>query len=401
MDLLVRLAEPAHVDDPFPLLAWLRENDPLHREADGTYFVSRHVDAVRVLNSTGADFRGAGSPPGEPRNQYQRLLRGVMTSKNPPEHTRLRGPVSRGFTARRVDGLRPAIERLTDRLLDAAEEPLRDGETVDLHGALSVLLPMEVTAELIGVPPADRDEVAALVRAIVPVLSSAKVTESRLAAADDASGGLQAYFHHLIASRARSPRDDLVSALVAVHDEDRLTEEELITTLAGLWIAGFETTASVIDHGVLAMTAYPEELRWLRAGHSEAMLFAEEVLRQQSVVLFVASPRIAARDVELSGGVVPEGAVVRVMPAAANRDPAVFADPDLFLPKRFESDAPPMLSLGHGLHLCLGARLARTEVAVALGRLHSRFPGLVLADRPVRSPSVGLRAIERLPVRLG
>jgi cytochrome P450 len=309
--------------------------------------------------------------------------------------------VSRGFTARRVDGLRPTIERLTDRLLDAAEEPLRDGGTVDLHGALSVLLPMEVTAELIGVPPEDRDAVAALVMAIVLVLANAHASASQLAAADEASGGLQAYFHGLIESRRRSPQDDLVSALVAVRDEERLTEQELITMLAGLWIAGFETTASVIDHGVLAMTTYPDELRWLRAGHSEAMMFAEEVLRQQSVVLFAATPRVAAHDVELSGGVLSEGSIVRAMPAAANRDSAVFAEPDLFTPGRFESEAAPMLSLGHGIHLCLGARLARTEVAVALGKLHRRFPGLVLADPPVRRRSVGLRVIEQLPVRLG
>ncbi|MEV6235680.1 cytochrome P450 [Lentzea sp. NPDC051838] len=397
MDLLERLAEPAHIDDPFPYLAWLRENDPLSLAADGKYYACRHADVVRVLSADG--FRNPEVPPGEPASDYQRMLRGGMTFKNPPEHARLRGPVSRAFTARRVDGLRPAMARITDRLLDVVDEPLRDGGTVDLHGALSVLLPMEVTAELIGVPPEDRDEVAALVRTIVPVLSSATASEQHQAAADDASGLLQTYFQRLIASRAGSPRDDLVSALVTA--EDRLTEEELISTLATLWIAGFETTASVIDHGVLAMTRYPDELRWLRGGHGEAMMFAEEVLRQQSVVLFAAIPRIATHEVELSGGLVPKGAVVRVMPAAANRDPAAFAEPDLFLPGRFESPESPMLSLGHGMHLCVGARLARTEVAVALGKLHARFPGLVLADPPVRSRSVGLRVIEQLPVRLG
>lgn len=396
-DVLARLA--AEIDDPFPVLSWLRRHDPLHRLPDGAYLVSRYAAARQVLDSTGTVFRSPAPAGQPPRHRCLRRLPEMMVLKNPPEHTRLRGLVSRQFTPRRVAGMRASIERTADRLLDAIEEPLRDGETVDLHSTVSWRLPLVVLADLLGVPRADQAELAALVNLIVPATSHAAPGPELLAAADQASEQVEEYFQDLIARRRRQPRADLISDLLAVRQDepDRLSDDELLSMVWGFWLAGFETTAAAIDHGVLAMTGHPVETRWLRRGHGPALRFAEEVLRHQAVIIFSVFGRVATRAVELDGGTVPAGSVVRVALAAANRDPAAFPDPDRFRPGRADS---PVLALGHGIHFCVGAQLARTEIAVALAALATRFPGLVLAARPRRLPSPAVRVLDRLPVRL-
>jgi cytochrome P450 family 114 len=389
MDLLANLA----VEDPFPFLTWLRDNDPLHRTPDGVVFVSRYADVQQVLRGSGSDFLGPAPMADRMPYRFQRRLLRSLALSNPPEHTRSRRAVTRHFTARRVDALLPRMEHITDRLLDDVHERLDRAEPVNLHTALAVPLPLAVMSELLDVPEADRPEIAALVTAIVPVVASHAASTEELEAAERAGDRVEEYFTDLIERRRAAPEDDLISALTtSLADTD-----EVLTSVWGMWVAGFETTATVINHGVLSVVGNPDELRWLRGGHDEAMRFAEEVLRHQSVVVFTTVGRTATRDVRLSSGTVTEGTVVRVMPAAANRDPAAFTEPDLFDPSR---QGPGMLTLGHGIHHCLGAHLARTEVAVALARLHARFPELKLAGAPVHRPNPALRMIEQLMVTL-
>lgn len=177
--------------------------------------------------------------------------------------------------------------------------------------------------------------------------------------------------------------------------------------LWGMLLGGFATTAATIDHAVLAMLAYPEQRHWLQGDAAGVRAFVEEVLRCDAPAMFSSIPRIAQRDIELGGVVIPKNADVRVLIAAGNRDPDAFADPDRFDPARFYGTSPGMstdgkimLSFGHGIHFCLGAQLARVQLAESLPRILARFPTLALAEQPTREPSAFLRTFRALPVRL-
>ncbi|WP_405866090.1 cytochrome P450 [Streptomyces sp. NBC_00005] len=402
-DVFARIAEPEARRDPYPFLRELREKEPVHRTAAGFWLVSSHTDAQAVL--AGAD-RLFASPDRERLEQQfppavehssTAVLMESLPLRNPPEHTRLRRLVAREFTPRRVDTLRARMAEICDRLLDAVEEPLRDGETVDLHAALSEPFTLQVFAELLGVPESDRGWLAETVLDIVAGVTD--VSRELLARADARTDELATYFTELAAARRSDPRGDLVSALVRTHDEDpdRLDERELFGMLWILWIVGFEGTAAALDHAVRALFAHPGTGHWLRQGQPEALAFAEEVLRWSGPELISSVPRIAAEDVVLSGTPIPAGSDVRVVIAAANRDPAAFPDPDRFDPAR---DNSTHLAFGHGIHHCLGAFLVRAELSTALPRLHTRFPELSEGGEPGWRQARVMRMPTDLPVRL-
>lgn len=402
-DVFARIAEPEGRRDPYPFLRELREKEPVHRTAAGFWLVSAHADARTVL--AGADRLFASPDPARLAQQFPPALEHSATAvlmeslplRNPPEHTRLRRLVARDFTPRRVDTLRARMTEICDRLLDAVEEPLRDGETVDLHAALSEPFTLQVFAELLGVPESDRGWLAGTVLDIVSGVTD--VSGELLARADTRTDELATYFTELAAARRREPRDDLVSALVRTHDEDpdQLDERELFGMLWILWIVGFEGTAAALDHAVRALFAHPGEAHRLRGDHAEASAFAEEVLRWTGPELISSVPRIAAEDVVLSGTRIPAGSDVRVVIAAANRDPAAFPDPDRFDPARDNSDH---LAFGHGIHHCLGAFLVRAELSTALPELHTRFPELAEGGNPGWRQARVMRMPTDLPVRL-
>jgi cytochrome P450 len=409
LDLFARLREPETLKDPYPFLAWLRENEPVHVTPQGFYFVSRYADARHILHTS--DTRSLNPAelahyfPTTLKHRSIRQLFETLPGKDGQEHSRLRKAVSPSFTARSVDAMRPRMEEITDRLLDAITEPLRDGETVDLHTTLSLKLPMQLISELIGIPEADLPTLAANVREVIEVqevlatfANVDALPEEKLAAADEACEQLVAYYRDLFAQRRRAPQEDLISTLVSPNDDpDRLDDDELINLIQLVWIAGFETTASGIDHGALTIFDHPDQLHWLRGDHDQAVRFAEETLRYETVTVSTVVPRVTTHDIELSGVTIPEGSNVRMIIGAANRDPEAFPDPDRFDPSR---DASKTLSLGYGIHYCLGAYLTRTEIAVALSKLHKRFPNLVLAADPVHVPAPVIRTMQSLPVRL-
>ncbi|MGF6736164.1 cytochrome P450 [Paraburkholderia youngii] len=413
-DAFAKLASPACIHDPYPFMRWLREHDPVHRGASGIFLVSRHADVYRVLKATGDAFRGPA--PGELARYFPRaatsrslnLLASTLAMKEPPTHTRLRRLVSRDFTVRQIDGLRPSIARITSIRLDGIVQVLERGEVVDLHREFSLVLPMLVFAELFGMTEADIFDLAAGIGAILEGLSP-HASDAQLAAADAASQKVEAYFSALMEEKRETRGQDIVSALVGAHDgdADELSDAELISMLWGMLLGGFATTAATIDHAVLAMLAYPEQRHWLRGNAASVKAFVEEVLRRDAPAMFSSIPRIAQRDIEIGGVVIPKNADVRVLIAAGNRDQHAFADPDRFDPSRFHGTSPGMstegevmLSFGHGIHFCLGAQLARVELAECLPQIDARLPTLALAGEPVREPSVFLRTFRSLPVRL-
>jgi len=319
-----------------------------------------------------------------------------MLNADPPAHTRLRKLVTKAFTARRIAGLRPRVEAITESLLDAVEAELGAGggaETIDLIESFAFPLPVTVICELLGVPARDQAQFRQWSNAIV-------ASEGEPGGFRAAGEAMYYYFTELVAAKRAAPADDLVSALIEARDsEDSLDERELIAMLWLLLIAGHETTTNLIASGTLALLTSPAEADRLRADPSLLPAAVEELLRYVNP-LNHATDRFTLEPVEIGGVTIPAREWVLCGTASANRDPARFGDPDRLDVGR---DAGGHVAFGHGIHYCLGAPLARLEGEVAFGALLSRFPGLALAAGPSAlrwRPSSLIHGLEALPVRL-
>ena len=387
-ELLAELTTMAGREDPYPRYDRLRRISPVVRADDGALVVTRYADGAAVVRD--------GRMGHLPREMLAFIgladwaehpaLRSLFTSVlvlNPPDHTRLRRLVSSTFTARRVQALRPGIERMVGDLLDEM-----DGDT-DFIRTFAFPLPVNVIGELLGVPAADRAPFQSLIRDWTQVLDI--ITPDVLAIADPAAATVRDYLAALTAERRKAPRDDLISALVAVEEEgDRLTEDELLTMAALLFAAGFETTTNLLANGLVALLCNPgQEI-------GDPAVAVEELLRYDGPVQLVS--RVAYEDVDLGGVHVDAGERIVAYLGAGNRDPERFADPQrLDLGRR--DNAP--LSFGGGIHYCLGAPLARLEAQIAFPALRARHPSLSLSGDPERRDSLTLRGYTKLPVGTG
>jgi cytochrome P450 len=326
------------------------------------------------------------------RGEIFEASRHNMLLSDPPDHTRLRRLVARSFTPRQVERLRPAIHDLVDGLLGAMAER---GE-VEFMSEFALPLPMAVIGELVGVPTADRSglqpHVRAAAKSIEPVLAEEE-TDAALAAI----AFLGEYFTALLEERRRQPRDDLLSGLAQARErDDRLTDEEIISTAILLFAAGFETTTNLLGNGLLALLTHPDQLAHWRDDPGVAPSAVEELLRFDSPVQF--NVRCALEPADLLGEPLERGNRIVVLQGAANRDPARFERPDeLDLRRR---DNIPM-SFGWGVHHCLGAPLARMEGEIVFTALVARLPTLeLLTGEPRWRQSFTLRGLLELPLRV-
>ena len=402
VDVLARLFEPDVLDDPGPFFAWLREHLPVHRHRSGSYFVARHADTKWVFQTPLL----RGIEPGEltalfPRMARYRafeLLADSVVHQNPPKHTALRRMLTRDFTVKRVTSLRPAMERACDALFDQIAGRLQDGLVVDLHSELTLPFAQSVVFDLVGIDAADRQELTPLVATVMHSTSPA-ATDEMMTAADAATERIEAVCTALVAQRRARPRDDLVSAFISTHDddEDQFTQDDLMCALWGMWVGGFETVAASLSHAAIMLMRDPGLAHWLRGGPTEVRAYFEETLRYRTVSHFNGAFRIAVEDIELGGLTIPAGSDVRGLPGCANRDPAVFPEPDRFDPSR---DPSAMLGFGHGIHYCVGSNLAKAEGEVLLPRLQARFPTLTLAEPPMYRTSPPILTCDRLAVAL-
>ncbi|MFG2333116.1 cytochrome P450 [Streptomyces sp. NPDC048604] len=376
--------------NPYPYYAKMREAGPVHRVrmTDGTevWLVVGHEEARAALN----DPRLSKSPSVLGLTMLDEELIGPnLLVLDPPDHTRLRKLVAGEFTARRVEGLRPRVQSLTEELVDAMAPAGR----ADLVDALAFPLPIIVICELLGVPAADRDTFRRW--------SNEVVTPSGAGAELEAIEGLAAYLDALVEDkRASAPADDLLSALVRARaeDGDRLSLPELRGLAYLLLIAGHETTVNLIGTTVRALLTHPEQLAAVRAEPELLDGAIEEALRWEGPVE-TATYRFSRESVTLGGTEIPAYQPVLVSLASPGRDPGRFPDPDRFDLRR---DARGHLAFGHGIHYCLGAPLARLEARIAIRTLLDRFPRLELdPDAPAWEwlPGLLMRGVRRLPVR--
>lgn len=383
--LLAELTTMVGREDPYPRYDRLRDIAPLVRADDGALVVTRYADCVAVVRDARLGhmpkhmFGFAGLADWAEHPSLYTLFNSML-ALNPPEHTRLRRLVSGTFTARRVQALRPAIERMVADLLDDLA-----GET-DFVGAFAFPLPVNVIGELLGVPAADRARFQTLIRDWSQVVEV--ITPEVLERADPAAATLREYLGDLAEERRRAPQDDLISALVAAEEAgDRLTHDELVTMAALLFAAGFETTTNLLGNGLVALLRHPEQTI------GDPATAVEELLRYDSPVQLTS--RVAFADVELGGTTVGGGERVVAYLGAGNRDPERFTDPHrLDLNRR--DNAP--LSFGGGIHYCLGAPLARMEAQIAFPALLARFPRLALSGEPQRRDSLSIRGYTSVPV---
>ncbi len=315
-----------------------------------------------------------------------------MLFTDPPDHTRLRGLVSKAFTPRSIGAMGPRVREIVDELLDEIDE---SGE-VDIIDALAFPLPMIVIAEMLGVPAKDRDRFRAWSAPVARTLEPT-ITQDELHNAAEAAKELQAYFEQLIAVRRDAPGEDLMSLLIAAEEEgDSLSQAELLVTLRLLLVAGNETTTNLIANGLLALLDHPEQLARLREQPTLIDSAIDELLRFDSPVQ--TDGRTAIENLEISGHTIRAGEQVLLLLGAANRDPNHFADPEELDIGREDTSH---IAFGRGLHHCLGAPLARLEAAATLQALLARFSRIELAgDRPRFKDHIVLRGLESLPVHL-
>jgi len=325
------------------------------------------------------------------RPEATRYTRTNMLVRDPPDHTRLRRLVSKAFTPRTVEQLRPRVGAIADELLGAVAGR---GE-MDLIDEYAFPLPITVISEMLGVPAADRDRFRDWSDAILAAIPPQPVTP----AASEALEGLRGYMEARFEERRRAPADDLITGLVQAEEAgDKLSREELQGMVYAILLAGYETTAHLIGSGALALLRHPDQLAKLRADPALMPSAVEELLRFCSPAA-TSTLRYAAEDVVVGGVVIPKGDMVLVVITAANRDPARFPSPDSLDITRADNQH---LAFGHGIHYCLGAPLARVEGEIAFETLLRRMPDLRLGVSPEAlawRPSFVLRGLASLPVR--
>jgi cytochrome P450 len=359
--------------DPDPLLTELREHEPVSRVqypyGRACWLVTRYDD-LKVVHTDGRFSRAATIGDDIPRSTpiNVQAQAGSIASMDPPDHVRLRKMVSRSFTVRNAEELRPRTAELAAGLLD---DIAAAGPPADLIEQLAMPLPIAVICELLGVSFADRDKFRRWSQAFITTtpLGAEEITA--------AHGHLLDYLAALVADRRARPADDLLGQLVAVRDGgDTLTEAELVNLAFTVLVGGFETTANQIAKGILCLLLNPGELAKLRARPELLPGAVEEILRFISLGAGGGLPWVATDDVELAGVMIRAGDIVVAAPGSANRDDTAFAQPD-----RFDIERPDNqhVAFGHGAHYCLGANVARMEIQVAIGALVARFPELRLA----------------------
>ena len=389
--------DPAFISDPYPFYRRLREAAPVFKTPQGFWLITRYEDVAFSLRDKrfGKDFIGNmkrryGGADGMNEPAIASLAR-TMLVQDPPDHTRLRGLVTKAFTARRVADMRPRIRQIVDEQLDRV---VTKGE-MDVMRDLAHRLPVIVICDMLGIPEDHRAPFLAGSNVNGRILEPVPMTREEMDTANRNTQMAGVYFKQLCELRRREPQDDLTTELVRAEDAgDKLTAEELEANIGLLFGAGHETTTNLIGNGLLALHRQPDQWERIKADPSLIPNAIEELLRFDSSVQLTG--RVTNTEVELGGVTLAQHESIVALLGAANRDPAQYPDPDRLDVGR-EHIRP--MSFGGGIHHCLGAQLARLEAELVFTALIERMPNLTLPEkeRPAWRRSFTLRGLSKLP----
>lgn len=396
---LYHLLDPEVLANPYPLYHRLRAEDPVHWDPFlHAWVVTRYADVVRVLH----DFSAERTPtPGQltamglaALNPIAQVMVRQMLFLDAPAHTRLRGLASVAFTPRRVERLRAHIQEIVEGLLDRVAH----AGSADLIADLAEPMPAIVTAELMGVPVADHEQLKSWSADFAEMLGNFQHNPDRIPRVLRSVEEMTAYFRSAIREQHEHPRDGLIHALMTAEVEgSRLTEEEVIANVIVTMVGGQETTTNLIGNGVLSLLRNPDQLDKLRQDSSLIASAVEELLRYESPSQHTA--RLARADVEMGGKQIRKRQAVIAVMGAANRDPERFPDPDRLDITRKDNRH---VAFGWAAHFCFGAPLARIEGQLALETILRRLPNLALKPQPlIWRHNLGLRGLAALPVVFG
>jgi hypothetical protein len=371
------------MQNPYPTLRRLREEDPVHwSDSIGGWILTRYDDIVTTFKDTshysseGRLGKAVAYLPDETRAQFKvfedHYKHKSLIHSDPPDHTRFRDLVNKAFTPRVVDAVRPRMQEITNGLLDAVQESGR----MDVIKDLSVPLPVTVISEILGVPKPDvkffkvwADDNLAFQGLNKPPVEILQRSQTALVEMRD-------YLGKLLKEKRRNPGDDLLSQLAAAESAgDKLSEPELINTCITLLIAGHETTTALIGNGIYLLLSHPEQWQLLQQDRALLPSAIEEILRFESPV--ARQPRLMKQDAEMGGKQLRKGQMAFQMLNAANRDPAQFEDPERFDIRRQKNRH---IAFGLGVHVCVGAPLARAEGQIVFSSVIARLPNLELVD---------------------
>lgn len=388
---------PEMIADPYPIYQQLRENSPVLDLPDANLVIfSRYQDIQTLLRSKSMGHEDDSMLTEEQltemnSNAALRNLRTTMLLKNPPDHTRLRGLVVKAFDARRVEAMRERIRAIANDLIDDCCERGNG----DLVRDFTHPLPVIVICDMLGIPESDQAEFVRGTRISGRLIDPSPMTPEELKEANSSSEESAAYFADLCEQRRRDPEDDLITALVQSETEHgSLSRDELTSNIALLFAAGHETTVNLMGNALLALYRNRDQLKLLLEREDLMPSAVEEFLRYDSSVQLTG--RASLEDQEICGVRLPRGRSTIALLGAANRDPDIFSDPDRLDITR---ERTKVMSFGGGIHLCLGAQLARIEAQEALGVLFKRLDGLELDDpeNPQWKQTITLRGPTSLP----
>jgi cytochrome P450 len=404
---LTALRDPALRANPYPFYEQLRSYDPVHWDAaagiDGGWVLTRHADVMAALRAPGVSAERLEPPQGtdwlpeEYREAAQEVFRAMphqLLFLDPPDHTRLRGLVSKAFTPRLVEAWRPRIVQLANELLD----PVQEARQMDVISSLAYPLPAIVIGELLGVPPEDRERFIQWSSDFGGFLDSSSLTPQEAFSALQGVADFMEYFRGIIALRRSAPRDDLLQAMLTARErDDVLTEDELLANLVLLLAAGHGTTTHLIGNGLLALLRQPEQYQRLVENPDLIATAVAELLRFDSPVQLTG--RRLSQEIIVGGVQLSEGQHFTAILGAANHDPDQFSYPDRLDVGRAENR---QVSFGYGIHFCLGAPLAKLEAEIVLSAVTRRLPQLRLAAGAESGlewqPSIVFRGLKSLPV---
>ena len=392
---MIDFNNPTFVANPYEQLKALREiGKPVWHEGMQIFLAARHSDANDVFRNKSLGRIFTDKSPEFEWETFNWLHSDSILDSEPPKHTRLRSLVAKAFNRNKIEGMRPAVERITQQLLDAIDEKVKSGESFDLIADYAEPLPVKIIADLLGFPESEEHLLRPWSQSIVKMYE-VNPSEQYQVEAKKAAGEFAEYVRNLAEHRKINPGQDLITDLAMVEENgEKLNSHELVATCVLLLNAGHEASVNAFGNGMVAALERPDQAELLRKNSRAITDTALEEFMRFDAPLHLFE-RTATVDTELGGVKIEKGQKIAALIGSANRDSAVFERADEMDLTR---DPNPHIGFGAGIHFCLGAPLARLEMSVSLPALWEKYPNMQLDGNPVRRPTFVLRGYESVSI---